>query len=184
MVDQKPKINPRLLRVYRKALKMTQPQVAKAVGVKLSGYQRWEYGDRNPTEENLIALATALKKTPAELCVNFSEALQEEAMLTVIEIKNILDTFHGEDEYYEKLFHYHEALLKTLKAGGILHKTIPNPLIADRGRVADAITPPSEMDPDEVAAEFMNGDHDDDHDDDVPNPNNINPYEEDTDDDE
>ena len=179
MIEQKQKLNPRLLRVYRKALKLTQIEVAKSVGVNLSGYQRWEYGDRNPTDENLINLSRALKKTPAELCINFSEALQEEAMLTVIEIKNILDTFQGDDEYYEKLFHYHEALLKTLKAGGILHKAIPNPLIGDRDRLDHTRPTQVEINPDDAAAEFIDGLHDNEFDEDVSNPNNINPYEED-----
>lgn len=182
MVNERPKLNPRLLRVYRKALGLTQKEVADAVGVNLNGYQRWEYGERNPTDENLVALAEKLKKTPAELCINFSEALQEEAMLTVIEIKGILATFKGDEEYYDKLFHYHEALLKTLKAGGILHKVIPNPFIADRDRLDNSIPTPKEIDPDDAAAEFINGDHDNDLDEDTPNSANINPYEEDDDD--
>ena len=127
-------------------------------------------------------MAKMLKKTPAELCINFSEALQEEAMLTVIEIKNILDTFKHTDEngeYYVKLFHYHEALLKTLKAGGILHQVVPNPLIGDRDRLKNSDVSIPNINPDDAAAEFINGDHDDDVDEDTPNSANINPYEED-----
>ena len=45
------------LKERREALGMTQRQVADAVGIAESAYQRYEYGDRTPPMETLIALA-------------------------------------------------------------------------------------------------------------------------------
>lgn len=54
----------------RTELKMTQEQVAKAVGVSLMSYQLWERGATTPKEENLIKLQDVLGvgEIDAELC--------------------------------------------------------------------------------------------------------------------
>lgn len=41
----------------RKSRNLTQKQVYDAVGMSAIGYQRYEYGDREPAYQNLIALA-------------------------------------------------------------------------------------------------------------------------------
>lgn len=45
------------LREIRISLNLTQKQVYDAVGMSAIGYQRYEYGDREPAFQNLIALA-------------------------------------------------------------------------------------------------------------------------------
>lgn len=41
----------------RKSRNLTQKQVYEAVGMSMLGYQRYEYGQREPAYKNLIALA-------------------------------------------------------------------------------------------------------------------------------
>ena len=41
----------------RKSRNLTQKQVYEAVGMSALGYQRYEYGQREPAYQNLIALA-------------------------------------------------------------------------------------------------------------------------------
>ena len=45
------------LKKLRKARNLTQKQVYTAVGMSAIGYQRYEYGDREPEYKKLIALA-------------------------------------------------------------------------------------------------------------------------------
>lgn len=45
------------LKSLRKAKKYTQRQVAEGIGMREPHYQRYEYGDRTPRLEQLIALA-------------------------------------------------------------------------------------------------------------------------------
>jgi transcriptional regulator with XRE-family HTH domain len=44
------------LKTERKAMEMTQIEVAKKVGVSLTTYQLWERGVSKPNEENLVNL--------------------------------------------------------------------------------------------------------------------------------
>lgn len=55
------------IRRLRKALKLTQAQVGKAVGVSASAVVQWEAGDTHPTGKNLLSLADTLRTTPGEL---------------------------------------------------------------------------------------------------------------------
>ena len=48
---------PERLIALRKSRGLTQKQVYEAVGMSALGYQRYEYGDREPAFANLIALA-------------------------------------------------------------------------------------------------------------------------------
>jgi len=45
------------LKELRKSRNLTQKQVYEAVGMSAIGYQRYEYGDREPAYQNLLALA-------------------------------------------------------------------------------------------------------------------------------
>jgi len=45
------------LKELRTSRALTQKQVYEAVGMSAIGYQRYEYGDREPAYQNLIALA-------------------------------------------------------------------------------------------------------------------------------
>lgn len=45
------------LKILRTAQNLTQKQVYEAVNMSAIGYQRYEYGDREPAYKNLIALA-------------------------------------------------------------------------------------------------------------------------------
>ena len=45
------------LKELRNLRNLTQKQVYEAVGMSAIGYQRYEYGDREPAYKNLIALA-------------------------------------------------------------------------------------------------------------------------------
>lgn len=49
------------LKEHRKALKLTQGEVALKVGVSLMSYQLWERGHTKPTPENLQKLKEVLK---------------------------------------------------------------------------------------------------------------------------
>ena len=175
------KLNHRLLRVFRKDLGMTQTEAAHAVGVKVRAWQFWESGERQPKEAHLPEIARVLKKTPAELCIGFSETLQEQSILMLLEMGRILKSFDSQDDpdgYWDKLFHCHEATLKTLRAGGII--PIANPMIEDRSRLSTETEVSVEnVNVDSAIEEFTNGEHDDEFDDDVPNVGRINPYEDD-----
>ena len=48
---------PERLTDLRKERKLTQKQVYEGVGMSMIGYQRYEYGAREPAFKNLIALA-------------------------------------------------------------------------------------------------------------------------------
>ena len=48
---------PERLKGLRMSNNLTQKQVYEAVGMSAIGYQRYEYGDREPAYQNLIALA-------------------------------------------------------------------------------------------------------------------------------
>lgn len=52
------------IKARRKELKLTQADVAKAVGIARVSYTQYELGETNPNGENLLKLALALKCTP------------------------------------------------------------------------------------------------------------------------
>lgn len=174
-------LNGRLVRILRKKMKKSQGVLAKELGVSLRTIQHWENNDYNPsTEEDLYALAEALGVTPAELNLNFYQLLQEEAIITLFKIKENLEIVDP-DEYVEYLHNYHDAVLKTLKVGGL-----DASLAWKNNRVADNAAQSNESnfsddssgdDIDSFADEFENGDHDDAVDEDLPKASNANPYE-------
>lgn len=54
-------MTPEQISTRRKELKLTQVDVARAVGVSLVGFRNWENGGGNPTPENLVKLKKALR---------------------------------------------------------------------------------------------------------------------------
>ncbi len=52
----------------RKARKLTQKQVYEGVGMSMLGYQRYEYGEREPSYQKLIALADYFDVSLDYLC--------------------------------------------------------------------------------------------------------------------
>ncbi len=48
---------PERLIFLRKSRNLTQKQIYSAIGMSAVGYQRYEYGEREPAYQNLIALA-------------------------------------------------------------------------------------------------------------------------------
>ena len=52
----------------RKSRGLTQKQVYEAVGMSMLGYQRYEYGQREPAYQNLIALADYFDVSLDYLC--------------------------------------------------------------------------------------------------------------------
>lgn len=176
-------INGRLVRILRKKQKKSQTVLAAEVGVCLRTIQGWEKEENSPQSvEKLYELAEALGVTPAELQLNFYQLLQEEAIITLFKIKTNLEMVDP-DEYNEYLHHYHDAVLKTLKVGGV------DPSLAwKNNRAAEDIehnyagnqnnTDDSDDDIDSFAEEFENGDHDDaDAGSDLPKASSANPYE-------
>lgn len=52
----------------RKARNLTQKQVYEGVGMSMLGYQRYEYGEREPSYQKLIALADFFDVSLDYLC--------------------------------------------------------------------------------------------------------------------
>ena len=174
-------LNGRLVRILRKNLGLTQTQLAESIGVELKTIQNWESGAHQPQEKYLFPLGETLGVAPAELKLNFYQLLQEEAIITLYKLKDSLLMVDPE-EYTDHLYTYHDAVLKTLKVGGI------DPSLAWKNQnAADNIANTQEIssdnntsdsDIDSYIDEFENGDHDDAVDGDTPKVSKIDPYEE------
>ena len=172
-------LNGRFVRILRKKQKMSQTVLAEKAGVELRTIQWWEDGSHQPTEKNLFALAEALGVTPAELNLNFYQLLQEEAIITLFKLKQNLEMVDPED-YDDHLYTYHDAVIKTLKVGGV-----DGSVAWKNNRAADNIEKDygsqvdddSEVDVDSIVEEFENGDHDDVVDENLPKASDIDPFE-------
>lgn len=55
------------IRAARESAKMSQADLAKAIGAELQQIIRFESGEQNPTVDRIMAIATALKISPGKL---------------------------------------------------------------------------------------------------------------------
>lgn len=65
------------LKAARKAEKLTQKQVADAIGVSERTYQKWEYGDTIPDGHNLIRIMNWLNISDVQFLTEYTEPKED-----------------------------------------------------------------------------------------------------------